>query len=87
MDGYGLCLGLSADGSGNVTVLDCYLLKDGKIDTLLGTTVVYPDMAARYKWVDGVGMDGMFSVLSEPWKAAVRFRTMKLERELGVLEG
>ena len=87
MDGYGLRVGLSADDGGNVVGIDCYLLDGGKIDMLLGTTAVYPNFAVRYKWVDGIGMDGMFSVLSEPRKAAMRFRAMKLEEDLGVLEG
>lgn len=87
MDGYGFRLELAADDSGNVTGLDCYLLNDGKIDMLLGTTAVYPTFAIRYKWVDGIGMDEMLSVLSEPGRAVMRFGTMKAEEDLGVLEG
>ena len=86
MDGYGLCLGLSVSNKA-VTEIDCYLKKGESIERLLGTTSVYPRYLNMTKCVDGIGMDEMFSILSEPGKAAMRFWTMKLEKELGVLEG
>lgn len=86
MDGYGLRVGV-IEVEGSVVGIDCYMLKNGEIDTLLGTTAVYPNFAIRYKWVDGIRMDDMFSVLSEPGKAVMRFSAMKLEEELEVLEG
>ena len=86
MDGYGLRLGLSVTNK-SVTEIDCYLLNGENAERLLGTTSIYPKYLSMTKCVDGIGMDGMFSVLSEPRKAAVRFAAMKLERELDVLEG
>jgi hypothetical protein len=86
MDGYGLRLGLTAVDGGTVVGIDCYLKRDGKIDTLLGTTDVYPKFTVP-EWTGGIGIDEMFSVLSEPRKAAMRFRAMKLEEDLRVLEG
>ncbi len=88
MDGYGLRIGLAVDpGTGAVVGIDCYLLAGGNVDCLLGTTAVYPEFSIRRKWVDGIGMDEMISVLSVPRKAVMRFGAMKVEEELGVLEG
>lgn len=88
MDGYGLRIGLAVEpGTGVVTGIDCYLLAGGNVDCLLGTTAVYPEFDIGRKWVDGIGMDEMISVLSEPRKAVMRFGAMKTEKELGVLEG
>lgn len=86
MDGYGLRVGLTAYDKA-VTEIDCYLKNGESIERLLGTTSVYPKYLSMTKCVDGIGMDEMFSVLSEPGKAAMRLCTMKLEKELGVLEG
>lgn len=86
MDGYGLRLGLSmADEV--VTDIDCYLLNGESAERLLGTTTIYPKYLSMNKCVNGIGMDEMFSVLSEPGKAVMRFGTIQLERELGILEG
>lgn len=88
MDGYGLRIGLAVDpGTGAVVGIDCYLLAGGNVDCLLGTTAVYPEFGIGRKWVDGIGMDEMISVLSEPGKAVMKFGAMKLEEELEVLEG
>ena len=86
MDGYGLRLGLSVINK-TVTEIDCYLLNGENAERLLGTTAIYPKYLSMTKCVDGIGLDEMFSVLSEPGKAAMRFWTMKLEKELGILEG
>lgn len=86
MDGYGLRVGVIVV-EGSVAGIDCYMLNDGKIDMLLGTTAVYPSFAIRYKWVEGIGMDEMLSVLSEPGRAVMRFGTMKTEKDLDILEG
>lgn len=86
MDGYGLRIGVIVT-EGSVAGIDCFMLNGGEIDTLLGTTAVYPKFAIRCKWVDGIGMDEMFSVLSEPGKAVMRFGAMKVEKDLDVLEG
>ena len=86
MDGYGLRLGLSVTDK-SVTEIDCYLLNGENAERLLGTTSIYPKYLSMTKCVDGIGLEEMFSVLSEPGKAAMRFWTMKLEKELGILEG
>lgn len=86
IDGYGLRIGLTVN-EGNVTEIDCYLRRDDEIDLLLGTTSVYPNYRGLTEMVDGIGMNEMFSVLSEPRKAVMKFRTMKLEKDLRVLEG
>lgn len=86
MEGYGLRIALTVI-EGNVTEIDCYLRRDDEIDLLLGTTSVYPEYRGVTEMVDGIGMDEMFSILSEPRKAVMKFRTMKMEKELGVLEG
>lgn len=86
IDGYGLRIGLTVN-KGNVTEIDCYLRRDDEIDLLLGTTSVYPNYRGLTEMVDGIGMNEMFSVLSEPRKAVMKFRTMKLEKDLRVLEG
>ena len=86
MDGYSLRVGLTAYDK-VVTEIDCYLKKGESIERLLGTTSVYPRYLSMTKCVDGIRMDEMFSILSEPGKAAMRLCTMKLERELGVLDG
>lgn len=87
MDGYGLRIGLVVGDSGTVNAIDCYLLDGKNVDCLLGTTAVYPEIIIRRRWVDGIGMDEMFSVLSEPGKAVMRFGMMKAEEDLDVLEG
>ena len=86
MDGYSLRVGLTTVND-IVTEIDCYLKKGESIERPLGTTSVYPRYLNMNKCVDGIGMDEMVSVLSEPGKAAMRLCTMKLEKELGVLEG
>ena len=88
MDGHGMRVGLAVDPeNGDVIGIDCYLLKGTNIDCLLGTTAAYPDSGIRRIWAAGIGMDEMLSVLSEPGKAVMRFGTMRLEEELGVLDG
>lgn len=85
MDGSGLRLGLTVNDKA-VIEIDCYLKNGESVERLVGTTSVYPKYL-NMKCVDGIGMDEMFSILSEPGKAAMRFCTMKLEKDLGVLEG
>ena len=86
MDGYGLRVGVIVV-EGSVAGIDCYMLKDGEIDTLLGTTAVYPSLAIRYKWVDGIGMDEMLSVLGKRSGAVMEFARMKTEWYIDQLEG
>jgi len=86
MDGYGLRVGVTV-AEGSVAEIDCYMLKDGKIDTLLGTTAVYPSFSIGYKWVDGIGMDDMFSVLGKRSGAVMEFARMKTEWYIDQLEG
>lgn len=71
----------------SVAGIDCYMLKDGEIDTLLGTTAVYPKFAIRYKWVDGIRMDDMFFVLGKRSGAIMEFARMKTEWYIDQLEG
>ena len=90
MDGHSLRISLNVDygtGTGIVTGIECYLLEGRKFGYLLGTTVVYPESIIGRIWAAGIGMADMFSVLSEPEKAVMRFKSMRLEEELNVLEG
>lgn len=87
MDGHGLRIGLFVDNNGIVNAIYCYLLENGNFGRLLGATGVHPESSIKRWWVDGIEMDEMFSVLSEPGKAVMRFNAMKLEEELEVLEG
>ena len=88
MDGHGMRIGLSVDPETGVVIgIDCYRLNGKNVDCLLGTTSVYPESSIKRIWAAGIGMDDMFSVLSEPGKAVMRFGSMRLEEELGVLEG
>lgn len=86
MDGYGLRVGVIV-AEGFVAGIDCYMLKDGEIDSLLGTTAVYPKFAIRYKWVDGIRMDDMFFVLGKRSGAIMEFARMKTEWYIDQLEG
>ena len=86
IDGYGLRIALTVI-EGNVTEIDCYLRRDDEIDLLLGTTSVYPKYRGVTEMVYGIGMNEMFSILSEPRKVVMKFRTMKLENELDILNG
>lgn len=86
IEGYGLRIGLT-ENEGIVTEIDCYLLMEDEINLLLGTTSVYPNYHGLTEMVYGIGLDEMFSILSEPRKVVMKFRTMKMEKELGVLEG
>ena len=86
IDGYGLRIGLTVI-EGNVTEIDCYLRRDDEIDLLLGTTTAYPKYRGLTEMVYGIGMNAMFSILSEPRKVVMKFRTMKMEKDLRVLEG
>ena len=87
MDGRGLRIGLFVGNNGAVDVIDCCLLENGSFGRLLGSTAVHPGSGIGRWWVDGIGMDEMLSVLSEPGRAVMRFGTMKTEEDLGVLEG